>query len=187
MTVRSVYRLCMQSVYLKTERLMLEPLKEQHADFLFDGLSDPALYQYIPQEPPVDNEHLKERFMRLALGTAPYGNEQWLNWAVKEKYGDDYVGLIEATINSEQGAHIAYFIFQRFWQCGYATEACSRAIEQLFGEYGCLSVRAEVDSRNQASMRLLKKLGFREIGFIKDADTFKGSSSDEYLFELRAV
>ena len=30
-----------------------------------------GLYQFIPQEPPADNEHLKERFMRLAKGTAP--------------------------------------------------------------------------------------------------------------------
>jgi len=174
----------MRSAYLKTERLMLEPLKEQHADFLFEGLSDASLYQFIPQEPPEDNEHLKERFMRLAKGTSPYGNEQWLNWAVKEKFGEDYVGLIEATINSDHVAHLAYFIFRKYWRSGYATESCSRAIDQLFGEYKCTRIRAEVDSRNESSMRLLKKLGFKQVDFIKDADVFKGAPSDEYIFEL---
>jgi ribosomal-protein-alanine N-acetyltransferase len=176
----------MRSLYLKTERLLLEPLKEQHADFLFDGLSDEALYKFIPQEPPADNAHLKERFMRLAKGTSPYGNEHWLNWAVKEKYGEQYVGLIEATVNSEKVAHLAYFIFRQFWQSGYATEACARAIQHLFGEIGCRCIRAEVDTRNQSSIKLLTKLGFVQVALIEDADVFKGATSNEYVYELLA-
>jgi ribosomal-protein-alanine N-acetyltransferase len=173
----------MRQNFLKTDRLLLEPLQEQHADFLLDGLSEKALYTYIPQEPPEDNAHLKERFMRLARGTSPYGNERWLNWAVKEKYGQHYVGLIEATINSDEGAHLAYFIFSKFWQSGYATEACARAIEYLCTEAGCKSVRAEVDARNENSIKLLKKLGFQQIAFNENADVFKGASSNEYVYE----
>jgi len=164
---------------------LLEPLREQHADFLFDGLSDQALYRFIPQAPPEDNAHLKERFMRLARGTAPYSNEQWLNWAVKEKYGEQYVGLIEATVNSDKVAHLAYFIFRQFWQSGYATESCGRAIDHLRGEIGCKSIRAEVDTRNEGSIKLLEKLGFKQVAFNKDADIFKGSTSHEYVYELQ--
>jgi len=165
---------------------MLEPLKEQHADFLFDGLSDQALYKFIPQEPPQDNAHLKERFLRLARGTSPYGNEQWLNWAVKEKFGERYVGLIEATVNSEKIAYLAYFIFRQYWHSGYATESCARAIEHLFDQIGCKSIRAEVDTRNEGSIKLLAKLGFSKVATHEDADVFKGSTSHEYVYELLA-
>jgi len=174
----------MRSLYLKTDRLLLEPLKEQHADFLFEGLGDEELYRFIPQEPPLDNEQLKERFMRLARGTSPYGNEQWFNWAVKEKNGQSYVGLIEATVDSNLVGHLAYFIFRKFWREGYATEACARAIEQLFCEMHCKNIRAEVDTRNLGSIKLLSRLGFERIAFIENADVFKGTSSDEYVYEL---
>jgi [ribosomal protein S5]-alanine N-acetyltransferase len=180
----------MNSLYLKSARLILEPLKEQHADFLLEGLQDRQLYQFIPQEPPADDMHLRERFMRLAKGPSPYGNEIWLNWAVREKFGEHYVGLIEATVDDNFGvdksAHIAYFIFRPFWRSGYATEACGRAIEHLIHDRDCKVVRAEVDTRNAASIALLEKLGFQRIAFNTEADVFKGASSDEYVYELRA-
>jgi ribosomal-protein-alanine N-acetyltransferase len=164
---------------------MLEPLREQHADFLFEGLREPALYQFIPQEPPVDNDQLKERFMRLSRGPEPYGNELWLNWAVKQKFSSHYVGLIEATVDQNQGAHLAYFIFIKFWQGGYGSEACLAVINHLRERRGCKRVFAEVDTRNQGSIALLEKLGFGRVAFNAEADTFKGTVSDEYVYELR--
>jgi len=43
---------------------------------------------------------------------------------------------------------------------------------------------AEIDPRNVSSIALVESLGFRRIAFQKNADHFKGSSSDEYRYEL---
>lgn len=45
--------------------------------------------------------------------------------------------------------------------------------------------RAEafIDTRNQPSIRLVTRLGFRQVRTIENADHFKGSSSDEVVFE----
>src|SRR3954452_3654823 len=37
---------------IETARLQLEPLTPEHADDLFDGLSDPRLYEFISEAPP---------------------------------------------------------------------------------------------------------------------------------------
>jgi [ribosomal protein S5]-alanine N-acetyltransferase len=42
--------------------------------------------------------------------------------------------------------------------------------------------RALLDTRNEASWRLMERLGFRRNRLIKDADQFKGASSDEYEY-----
>jgi len=43
-------------------------------------------------------------------------------------------------------------------------------------------VRALLDTRNDASSRLLERLGFQRVQLIKNADDFKGAPSDEYEY-----
>ncbi|HVF65354.1 MAG TPA: hypothetical protein VNE58_15315 [Casimicrobiaceae bacterium] len=59
---------------LKTARLLLEPLKAAHADALFEGFADPALYTWIDAAPPADVRDLRERFARIAQPYAPRAN-----------------------------------------------------------------------------------------------------------------
>ncbi len=71
-----------------------------------------------------------------------------------------------------------------YWGAGYAREACARILMLLFAVYRVPGVRAEVDTRNQASWMLLEQLGFRRTTLRPAADYFKGSSSDEYTYDL---
>jgi ribosomal-protein-alanine N-acetyltransferase len=57
-------------------------------------------------------------------------------------------------------------------------------LEHLFQDYRVGIVAAEIDTRNAASIALVENLGFERVGFQKDADHFKGSTSDEYRYEL---
>jgi len=45
-------------------------------------------------------------------------------------------------------------------------------------------VKAEVDDRNERSLRLLDALGFRAVGRVLGADRFKGADSNEVHLEL---
>ncbi len=49
---------------------------------------------------------------------------------------------------------------------------------------GMRLVRAEMDSRNLPSRKLVESLNFRQVAFKKKADFFKGADSDEYVYEL---
>jgi RimJ/RimL family protein N-acetyltransferase len=51
-------------------------------------------------------------------------------------------------------------------------------------DYLVRKVKAQVDTRNQSSIRLLERLKFERIGHQKDADFFKDSLSDEYIYQL---
>jgi ribosomal-protein-alanine N-acetyltransferase len=169
---------------LTTARLCLEPLTPQHAQHLYPVLSDPRMYTYIPDDPPADLGSLTARYQLLATRRSPQGDALWLNWAVKRCHEDDYIGVVQATLAPEQPAYLAYLFGPAFWGHGYAREACTELLLLLFGSYNSARVQAEVDTRNQASWRLLERLGFARVALHPATDYFKGSSSDEYTYEL---
>jgi [ribosomal protein S5]-alanine N-acetyltransferase len=57
-------------------------------------------------------------------------------------------------------------------------------IDFIFSYFDINSLKAHIDTRNTASIQLIKKLQFEQIQFLPNADFFKESNSDEYVFEL---
>jgi [ribosomal protein S5]-alanine N-acetyltransferase len=169
---------------LETGRLILEPLCREHARHLFSVLSDPRIYTFIPKAPPSSVLTLEARYRQLESRVSPSGEELWLNWAIHLKEPGVYIGTIQATILNNHSSLLAYELSPDFWGQGYATEACSRIIESLFTDYDVGEIVAEVDTRNEASCKLLERLTFKRIKMQAGADFFKGRSSDEYTYKL---
>lgn len=143
-----------------TERLRLEPLDPEHADLLYEGLSDEELYRYITEAPPKSAEALRERYQELARRTSPDGRETWLNWAVARTSGG-YVGWVQATVRRDGSAEIAYVFFRSAWGRGYAREAVEGMIAHLREIWSIKICRASVDGKNVRSLALLEALDFR--------------------------
>jgi RimJ/RimL family protein N-acetyltransferase len=171
---------------LETPRLLLEPLVPEHAPAVFDDLRDPRLYSFIPTEPPESLAALDRRYRALRTRASPDGKEAWLNWIARLRVSGQYIGTFQATVYGDRRAHLAYIVFSRYWRQGYAKEGCARVLESLRHEWRITVVAAELDTRNVASIRLAEALGFKRVGFKPGADFFKGSASDEYLYEFLA-
>jgi RimJ/RimL family protein N-acetyltransferase len=172
---------------LKTERLDCGTLALEHAASLFVELQNPGLYTFIPQDPPADLESLAQRFKRLSEQPySPDRSQWWLNWAMRDRESGGYVGMLEATvIPARQAAYIAYFVFEPHQRRGYGREGVAALLDHLFDRYGVNTVIAEIDTRNLASIALVRSLGFAQVRHTVGADFFKGASSDEFRFELR--
>jgi [ribosomal protein S5]-alanine N-acetyltransferase len=170
---------------LETPRLLIEPLLPAHAAWLYESLQDERLYEFIPQEPPASPRVLEVRYRALSSRSSPDGREAWLNWALRTRGAGDYAGVLEATVHENMIATIAYMVFVPYQRRGFAAEACRRLLAHLFEDYRVGVVAAEIDTRNAASVALVESLGFERVAFHRDADHFKGSSSDEYRYELR--
>jgi [ribosomal protein S5]-alanine N-acetyltransferase len=172
------------SAVLSTERFVLEPIVAAHARPLFAVLSDSALYDFIPEEPPATLEVLRALFERWEPRRSPAGDQVWLNYGVRERATDSYCGTLQATVVPASHAYLAYLIAPQFWGRGLATETCAALIRFVFGAFAVKRMLAHVDTRNARSIRLLERLGFHKVNTIVGADTFKGSISDEFVFEL---
>ncbi|MBC8066559.1 MAG: GNAT family N-acetyltransferase [Chlorobia bacterium] len=172
----------MQLSIVQTARLKIEPLEKRHAAELHPILSDPRIYTYIPQDPP-SLSALQIRYELLETRSSPDGTEAWLNWALRLQHEGVCIGTIQATISPGQTALIAYELGPDYWGKGYATEALTWLLNEWKETHEVATAEALVDTRNQASIRLLERFAFERIETIENADVFKGQPSDEYRYE----
>jgi len=169
---------------IETLHLCIESLSIQHAERIIKYVQNPAIYSYIPGDPPSLSD-LTKRIKFLAGGKSPDGSELWLNWVLVLRESNSPVGTFQATINPQQASSIAYEIFVPYWRSGYGYEAAKAVVDHLFDRYPIPALTANIDTRNIASIKLVEKLGFENIDFLPDADFFKGASSDEFVYELK--
>jgi ribosomal-protein-alanine N-acetyltransferase len=94
--------------------------------------------------------------------------------AVERKSTADVIGYCGLTIHgngSPDEPELAYELLRAAHGCGYATEA-GRAVVTWASEAGYRRLRAGVWDWNIASRRVLKKLGFREMGRVEPVSVY---------------
>lgn len=149
--------------WLRTPRLVLEPQTAAHAPAMFRALADPVIYRYLDHPPPPSEEHLRDRLARLESRTSADGREHWLNWVIVPQGGEP-VGLVQATVQQDGVAWVAFVLAPAHQGRGYAREATEAMLAHLAAEYGATRFLARVEAGNGPSVRLLERLGFREAG-----------------------
>jgi RimJ/RimL family protein N-acetyltransferase len=141
---------------LTTPRLVLEPLRVEHARELAPLLDDPALHEYTGGEPDSE-EALGARYERQLAGHSPDGRETWLNWVVRDGASGAAVGTVQATVAGDE-AELAWVIATARQGEGLATEAARAAQEWLRGQ-GVARFVAHVHPRHAASAAVARHLG----------------------------
>jgi [ribosomal protein S5]-alanine N-acetyltransferase len=149
---------CRMMETIRSARLVLEPQLAGHAQAMFEVLCDPAIYQY-ENEPPPSVDWLRERFVRLEARQSGDGRQQWLNWVIRLP-SVGLIGYVQATVNGDGRAAIAYVLQSRHWGQGLAGEAVDTMIAELVTRYDVHTLSAVLKRENLRSLRLLERLGF---------------------------
>ena len=156
---------------LTTQRLVLEPLRPDHARELAPVLADPALHAFIGGEPASEAE-LRERFTRQAAGRSPDGAQGWLNWVARDRATDAPVGTIQATVSDTEagrGAALAWVVATSRQGEGLATEA-ARAARDWLRAQGVTRFVAYVHPDHGASAAVAAHLGLAATGERRDGE-----------------
>jgi [ribosomal protein S5]-alanine N-acetyltransferase len=143
---------------LDSLRLRLEPQTAAHAEAMFTVLSDPAIYEF-ENAPPASLAWLHERFAKLETRRSADGAEQWLNWVLRER-GGGLIGFVQATVQADGRAFIAYELASAAWGRGLGREAVSAMSDELVAQYGVHTLLAVFKRANMRSQHLLEALGF---------------------------
>lgn len=95
------------------------------------------------------------------------------------------IGAYRATL-SEDGAdaEIGYSLNPRFWGLGYGTEAALRLIEYLRTDTKVRRVFATSRPENEASIRVLEKLGMKQVDCYKRNVLIRGEWRDTWVFSV---
>ena len=116
--------------------------------------------------------------------SSPDGTELWLNWVVFLRGSTTAIGTFQATLPKGESGSIAYIVFPPFWRKGYAREMSVCVLNHLFDEYDVPSLSAEIDTRNESSIRLAESIGLHFVKTTHNVDVFKGHSSDEHTYSV---
>ena len=170
---------------LATARLRLEPLHGRHAHALFDGLSDPAIYEWISLLPSPDVDHLEARWARVAQRALAAADVLDVGWAVQRVSDGAWIGKMDAAVQPHGVAtNVGYAFVPAFWGQGYATEAL-RALSDHLARHGVVEQRATVTVGNEASCRVLERAGFVRERVLAGNDTLRGVAVDDIEFVRR--
>jgi RimJ/RimL family protein N-acetyltransferase len=146
---------------LASARLTLEPQTASHAPAMFEVLADPAIYTYENQ-PPASLDALTRRFLRLESRQSPDGREQWLNWVLRQRSDGALIGYVQATLQADGRALVAYELASRHWGQGLGSEAVQAMLDELQDRWQVRQVLAVFKRANHRSQALLKRLDFAD-------------------------
>lgn len=151
----------LRSPRLTTERLVLEPLCAAHADDLYELLDDPLLHEFMGGA-PLAYDALRARFARLQAGASPDGAEEWLNWAVRRRQPDAFVGTLQATLRRGEApatACLAWVLGRAHQGQGLAAEAAQAVADWLETKAGVARLEAHIHRRHLASRAVARRVG----------------------------
>jgi RimJ/RimL family protein N-acetyltransferase len=168
---------------IRSERLLLRRLDAGDADALAAYRSDPEIARYQSWDTPFSVDDARSLISDFA--GADLDCPGWFQWAVERVHEPGIVGDVGVNLLDDgKQAEIGYTIAPAFQGRGYATEAIARMVEHLLVDRRLHRVSAECDTRNEASVRLLERVGFRREGHRRSSTWSKSEWSDDYLYAL---
>lgn len=145
---------------LETERLALRRFTAADTQRLFDLDNDPEVMRFINGGVPTPLAVIENQILPVFLGHDEH-SPLYGFWAVDAKSSRDFLGWFVFRPRGEDATdvEIGYRFRRVAWGVGYATEGARALIDEGFAKFGVKRVTATTYSANQASRRVMEKLG----------------------------
>lgn len=152
----------MSQATLRTERLLLVPLSDDHLELELELDADPEVMRFLgPVRSPTEVTAAHRR--RLAAATA--GTGYWAGLL-----DGDAVGwwLLAPPDRPDQGpadgaVELGYRLARRYWRRGLATDGARELLRHAFEDLGLHRVFAETMAVNAPSRATMARLGLRHV------------------------
>jgi len=172
-----------------TERLTLRLLTVADIDDVhaYQSREDVARYQLFD---PRSRDEVAAKLVEYAAATTLTSDGDFMQLAVElpgaagdrsRVIGDSFFHL--ASVENSR-AEIGWTLHPDFMGRGYATEAAEAVLELAFARLRLHRVYAELDPRNDASIRLCRRLGMREEAYFVGDLWFKGGWADTGAYAI---
>ena len=148
------------TIVIETQRLTLSELTPSDAAFIVELLNDPAFLANIGDRGVRDHD---DALRYIANGpAASYAKHGFGLWLVSDKASGERLGLSGLLRRDTlPDADIGYAFLPRHRGRGYAAEACEAVIAHARHPLQLARVLAIVSPGNEASTRVLEKIGLR--------------------------
>lgn len=139
---------------LRTPRLLLRRARPDDLEAMHKVLSDERAMTYWTGPPHTDLAQTRE-WLDSMLGSTPQESEDFVI-----SLGGETIGKIGAY----RLPYFGYILSSRHWGLGLASEAMTAFLAHAFTREDIPRLTADIDPRNEPSIRLVKRHGFVETG-----------------------
>jgi RimJ/RimL family protein N-acetyltransferase len=172
---------------IRTERLLLRPLREGDLDRLASWQALPEASRFLPWEPATRGQ-VEPLLVRWIAATRLERDDDEVKLAVVRVEDGLLVGDVTLVLRSVEHsqAEIGCILHPDSGGRGYAAEAVRAIVDFAFDELGSHRVFARTDARNTPAINALRRLDFRQEAHLRHSEFFKGSWNDEVVFAVLA-
>lgn len=172
---------------IETERLRLRPFRAEDLDALYAIQSRPDVTRYLYWDArPLDDVRLVLADRLRQDRIVSEGDK--LNLAMERRDTGALVGdvnLVWVSREHEQG-EIGFVLHPDHHGQGLAREGAEVMLELGFAGLGLHRIVGRCDGRNNASMRVMEKLGMRREAHFRQNEIVKGERTDEVVYAMLA-
>lgn len=152
---------------IDAQRVRLRWLTARDVDAVFAVFSDPRMMRYWSTPAMKERAEATAYVTRIHEG---YGSRSLFQWGIERKDDEQVMGTctlfqIDA---ANMRAELGYGLASAYWSQGYMREALTALIGFSFEKLKFRRLEADVDPRNENSLRLLDKLGFTREGLLRE-------------------
>lgn len=156
---------------------------EDDVDALYEVFSDPRVMRYWSSGPIQNREAAAA--MQRDIAQNNLKDTAW-KWGLAQRETNKLIGtvtLFNLSISNGR-AEIGYAMGSAYWGEGYMNEALRALIVHAFDVMNFRRLEADVDPRNDASIRTLERLGFQREGFLRERWHVGGELQDAFFYGL---
>lgn len=168
---------------INATRVCLRSMFEKDVDALYTIFSDPQVMRYWSTLPLADKNAASKLLSEIHEG---FQRHTALKWGIAHRKDDTLIGT--ATLFnldfSNRRAELGYALGRANWGNGYMQEALQALLSYAFEVLELHRIEADVDPRNQASIKTLERLGFQREGFLRERWQVGGEIQDALFYGL---
>jgi RimJ/RimL family protein N-acetyltransferase len=170
---------------LKGKNVLLRPIKRSDISYFLKWFNDPEVLQYLTLYLPM-TEMSEEKFIE-ELGTTRARSDALFVIEVIEGASTKPIGNcgLHQIDSKDRNANFGIIIGEKdYWSKGYGVEATRLVINYGFQQLNLHRIYSNAVAFNERSIKLHKKVGFREEGRLRQAMFKNGQYHDLLQFGI---
>lgn len=157
---------------MRTPRLLLEPLRVEHAREAVSVFDDMRLHVWTGGTPRSLTQ-LEAQYRRQSAGQSPDATQGWLNWILRRLSDGQLIGTVQATVHRPEPdrleADLAWVIGGEYQGNGYGRESALAMVSWLKAQ-GVDRLTAHIHPEHDASMGIARVVGLTATDIICEGE-----------------
>lgn len=168
---------------ITTSRLIIRPFTSADEDDMFDFESRDDVARYLFNEPRTRKDNAEELAKRVTQTKLENDGDTLL---LAVDYNGTVIGYVLLTLLSRDNSQgeFGYVFHPEYHGKGLASEAAVEMLRLGFETLNLHRIIGRCDPRNDASARLMERLGLRKEAHFRELEIFKGEWGDEFTFAM---